>query len=457
KIADFGIAKIVGRKGDDFTLTGTQHTLGTPHYMAPEQIDTPTKVDHRADIYALGVVFYEMLTGELPMGRFDPPSKKLKIDVRVDEVVLRSMERDPERRYQTVGAVKTDVEGLARSEPAILPRRNVVPAAGLPQDVRLNALADVLMLVAATALLVGLGLGIWLWFKGDLVTANSRFNLAGMAAFLGVYGVSFGLVSALLRRIQSRLFCLVVTTLVGLVAPLAVGLNVIMEFSRIPQWPALIPAWLGIPLAGWVLAALMRTDMREAFAKRAEQGTAAGDRIRSPFTAWLLWMLVPVAFLALIGRFDAWFPLEGAVLNVVKVLVFAGCVGCLVWHFRRGKVRPEDAAAPAEAGLAPAPGTIGVLGQAWRDWWSERAKWFAVSVQTVLVILHLLCLFAFFGTNMKNRWTEDGHRQFTYTVGASDPWFKFETYPTENTPFRFGFHPLSGSVLFVVVGFAVYY
>jgi len=112
KIADFGIAKLVGRK-EDITLTGAQHTLGTPHYMAPEQIDTPTKVDHRADIYALGVVFYEMLTGELPMGRFEPPSKRVQVDVRVDEVVLRSLERSPERRYQTVGAVKTEVESIA--------------------------------------------------------------------------------------------------------------------------------------------------------------------------------------------------------------------------------------------------------------------------------------------------------------------------------------------------------
>ena len=113
KVADFGIAKLIGRK-EDITLTGTRHTLGTPHYMAPEQIDTPTKVDHRADIYALGVVFYEMLTGELPLGRFEPPSKHVRVDVRVDEVVLRSLERSPERRYQTVGAVKTDVEGLCR-------------------------------------------------------------------------------------------------------------------------------------------------------------------------------------------------------------------------------------------------------------------------------------------------------------------------------------------------------
>ncbi len=111
KIADFGIAKIVG-KNEDYSLTGTRHALGTPNYMAPEQMDTPTKVDHRADIYALGVVFYEMLTGELPMGRFELPSKKLKVDIRIDEVVLKSLERNPELRYQTAGAVKTDMDTI---------------------------------------------------------------------------------------------------------------------------------------------------------------------------------------------------------------------------------------------------------------------------------------------------------------------------------------------------------
>jgi serine/threonine protein kinase len=75
KITDFGLAKILGREAKDLRLTGATQALGTPHYMAPEQIEHPQAVDHRADIYSLGVVFYEILTGELPLGRFAPPSK----------------------------------------------------------------------------------------------------------------------------------------------------------------------------------------------------------------------------------------------------------------------------------------------------------------------------------------------------------------------------------------------
>src|SRR5207302_3612005 len=94
------------------TLTGAGQIMGTPHYMAPEQIERPLQVDHRADIYSLGVVLYEMLTGELPIGRFAPPSQKVQIDVRLDEIVLRALEKEPELRFQHASEVKAQVETI---------------------------------------------------------------------------------------------------------------------------------------------------------------------------------------------------------------------------------------------------------------------------------------------------------------------------------------------------------
>ena len=112
KIADFGLAKLLGRPASDYTLTQAGQRMGTPHYMAPEQIDGAHEVDHRADIYSLGVVFYEMLTGQLPIGRFAPPSQKVQVDVRLDNVVLKSLEYEPELRYQNVSEVKTDLDTI---------------------------------------------------------------------------------------------------------------------------------------------------------------------------------------------------------------------------------------------------------------------------------------------------------------------------------------------------------
>jgi tRNA A-37 threonylcarbamoyl transferase component Bud32 len=116
KIADFGLAKLLGA-APDTALTMSQAAMGTFNYMAPEQRENAQKVDHRADIYSLGVVFYEMLTGEVPMGRFEPPSKKVQVDVRLDEVVLKALEREPERRYQHVSDVKSNVETITSTPP----------------------------------------------------------------------------------------------------------------------------------------------------------------------------------------------------------------------------------------------------------------------------------------------------------------------------------------------------
>ncbi|MBN1806971.1 MAG: serine/threonine protein kinase [Sedimentisphaerales bacterium] len=118
KIADFGLAKILGSPATVYALTQAGQRMGTPHYMAPEQIENPNNVDHRADIFSLGVVFYEMLTNELPLGRFDPPSKKVHVDVRLDEVVLRALEKEPDRRYQYASEVGADVETICSDKKA---------------------------------------------------------------------------------------------------------------------------------------------------------------------------------------------------------------------------------------------------------------------------------------------------------------------------------------------------
>ncbi|MFN0126856.1 MAG: protein kinase domain-containing protein [Verrucomicrobiales bacterium] len=258
KIADFGIAKMVGQQ-EAITLTGPRHALGTPHYMAPEQFESPGQVDHRVDIYALGVVFYEMLTGELPIGRFELPSKMLQVDVRVDDVVLKSLERHPERRYQTVAAVKSDVDTLSQSAP--------VEATG--------ALAD-----------------------------HVAHQLESGAGVIGSAGAKGG------------------------------------------------------------------------------------------------------------------------------------------------------GAAAASPGAAATPDAEGPLRKAWRDWWAERDRWVAISVQTALALGHLACLLAFFGTSIKNHWEKGASRQFSYTVGAVEPWYRFEIHPQG---IHSGINFLSGSLFFLIAGFVLYF
>lgn len=138
KIADFGIAKLLwseerpssantaespntsnspagssGHKADQATLVTA---AGTPGYMAPEQRTDPQLADHRVDIYALGVVFYELLTGELPKVPWQPPSQRVQVDVRIDEIVLRALAVKPEQRYATAEEFRTQL-GSAAAKP----------------------------------------------------------------------------------------------------------------------------------------------------------------------------------------------------------------------------------------------------------------------------------------------------------------------------------------------------
>jgi tRNA A-37 threonylcarbamoyl transferase component Bud32 len=142
KLADFGIAKLAARDDptstpptadaprdaapQDIALTQSGNALGTPSYMAPEQRSSPSTVDSQADIYSLGVVFYEMLTGELPSRHVVPPSRKAPMDPRVDEVVLRALARHKEQRYRTAAEIRTSVQTITGSP---LPTAASIPAA----------------------------------------------------------------------------------------------------------------------------------------------------------------------------------------------------------------------------------------------------------------------------------------------------------------------------------------
>ncbi len=133
KLADFGLAR--PRQEDDEVLTSVHASVGTPAYMAPEQ--RAGHADHRSDIYALGVMLYEMLTGRRPQGAFEPPSVSAQADVRLDHVVTKALQQAPERRYQEVSEFKDDVDNIRSTpaEPAIEPKQSLAKALLQPRFV----------------------------------------------------------------------------------------------------------------------------------------------------------------------------------------------------------------------------------------------------------------------------------------------------------------------------------
>jgi serine/threonine protein kinase len=108
RVADFGLAKVLQEGVTPPDLTGTNVVLGTYNYMAPEQ-KRSARVDHRADIYAVGVVLYELLTGKLPAGHFAPPSSQAAVGAAVDALVLKALHSEPELRYQSAEDLGSDI------------------------------------------------------------------------------------------------------------------------------------------------------------------------------------------------------------------------------------------------------------------------------------------------------------------------------------------------------------
>jgi serine/threonine-protein kinase len=133
-VVDFGIARLVQEESDVARITRTGTVCGSPTYMSPEQC-TSSKVDHRSDIYSLGVVIYETLTGEVPflsdelvkvmaMHLSDPPKPlnsvrdDLKFSDALEEVVYKSLAKNPDQRYQTMEELAEALDAAIRAPEA---------------------------------------------------------------------------------------------------------------------------------------------------------------------------------------------------------------------------------------------------------------------------------------------------------------------------------------------------
>jgi serine/threonine protein kinase len=123
KVADFGLAGMTLAE-PRFNVTRASTAMGTLHYMAPEQRQDARAVDGRADVYSVGVILYELLTGEVPMGRFKLPSARVTgIDSRVDAIIEKALEPEPNARYARASQVYRDIENLITTQPRITSKR----------------------------------------------------------------------------------------------------------------------------------------------------------------------------------------------------------------------------------------------------------------------------------------------------------------------------------------------
>jgi predicted Ser/Thr protein kinase len=272
KIADFGLAKLMasgGRESPDALLTATHQVMGTLRYMAPEQMQGSREVDHRADIYSLGVIFYELLTGELPMGKFAPPSKKVQIDVRLDEIVLRALEPDPEQRYQHASEVKTDVQTVSSSALASKEGQTGLPAklrsalaGGSPEPSRSRFPFGFSTLFAATAggsfliSLGGIACALFPWGQIYQPSFKTWSSVAGVGWWQGM--LSGGLFGGVLLLLASTvvlkpvpLWRPLLTFLAGIGTVVAVS-SYLLEMSNgsLPVQPLLHAASWGIRIEG---------------------------------------------------------------------------------------------------------------------------------------------------------------------------------------------------------------
>ncbi|HBI43563.1 MAG TPA: serine/threonine protein kinase [Planctomycetales bacterium] len=287
RMADFGLAKLVGPSRASFTLTGTHQVMGTLDYMAPEQRNHPQEVDHRADIYSLGVVFYEMLTGKLPLGRFSPPSHAAGVDERLDEIVHRALEREPEQRYQHVSEVRSALESVTNAAANAV--RSSAPTDAEYVQLQVQGPAAALVVTALVAVIFGVTLVVTeVWPHVEVVrnTFQIIFHRSGANEY--IFWSSSGIISAgaiVVGAVKLRRF---------------EGYGFVIAAIIVAMMPLSPHFLIGLPAGIWAFWTLKRPEVRAAFAANLRRGQRAPRKETDPVLrkARSFWRSLYSAFLS---------------------------------------------------------------------------------------------------------------------------------------------------------------
>ena len=264
--------------------------MGTLDYMAPEQRSRPQEVDHRADIYSLGVVFYEMLTGELPLGRFAPPSQASGVDGRIDDVVFRALEREPDQRYQHASEVRSEVEIISGGAAAA--------GGGYASPVAISEELSLRVQGPAAALIVTAFAAVVAW--GVVLLAMARGpeevqHIQATAWFFGLALVVAAMVIIILGAVKLTRFQ-------------SYGLVVAAIILAMLPWSA--HCLIGIPAGARALWLLSQPEVRAAFAANLRRGSKTAPRPTGPVQRKRrsFWHCILSVFISSPRRDDRSFP-----------------------------------------------------------------------------------------------------------------------------------------------------
>jgi Protein kinase domain len=252
RIADFGLARV---RGDIAVISVTQsnQVVGTPNYMAPELRGGGAVVDARSDVFALGVVAYELLTADLPVGNFQRPSQRVALDPTIDRIVLRALDPDPAARFRDAGEMLAEIDSVAAAPQASAPGRirRAVYRIAAPETLDALGLAAV-----GTGGVLAFVAGFFPWMiQYQIDGSNQRarwgcawdpdLNLSGSGlppALLCVVGLMLAIVSYRLHRNGRRWLPL---GWIGapLIASTSIAASALIEATSAREW-------VGVPIKG---------------------------------------------------------------------------------------------------------------------------------------------------------------------------------------------------------------